>query len=213
MNLPFGLPVIKENVVKKKEKPLESVPVWEHKLAEYRETLEYYKNCLLDYYSKLKEYDKKAKDNQLALVQAALDLTYMKEQDEKMLEILAQIQVAGSGNKTLEFLKELKEGPIDTTLHQLEGIVAAIIDTNLKLEGLDKNVVSRLSELMLELQRQSSYETKQLQMELMGELATMKKSIRRSNALLGFVIAFNIIAVSALAFLILYTLKIIPISI
>lgn len=210
MNLPFGLPIIKENVVKKKEKPLESSLVWEHKLAEYRETLEYYKDCLMDYYGKLKEYDKKAKDNQLTLVQAALDLTYMKEQDERMLEILAQIQVAGSGNKTLEFLKELREGPIDKTLNQLEGIVAAIIETNLKLDGFDKNVVSRLSELMLELQKQSSYETKQLQIELMNELQAMKKSVRKSNALLGFVITFNIIAVSALAFLILYTLEIIP---
>ena len=210
MNLPFGIPMMKENVIKKKANSVEGPAVREQMLIEYRDTLEYYKKCVLEYYCKLQEYDSKVKDHQLTLVQAALDLTYIKEQDAKILEHLAKNQSEASGNKTLEFLKELKDGPIEKTLHQLERIVADIIETNYKLDGMDKNVVNRMSELMMELQNQNSYLTRQLQMEVIPEIKTLPRFVNISRTLLRLVVFFNIIVVSALAFIILYTLKIIP---
>ncbi len=194
MNLPFGLPAVKEIGVKKREGSTESAALYERKLAEYRDTLENYKRCILDYSGKLEGYDRRTVDNQLSIVQTALDLTYLKEQ----------------GDRTIDFLADLKEGPIANTLIQLENLISTIVETNYKLEGLDKNVVNRLSELLLELQKQSIFQNKQLQTELVTSVENLTKSVRKGHILLWFMLIFNILGLSGLAFLVLYTLEIIP---
>jgi hypothetical protein len=194
MNLPFGLPASIEIGVKKRDGSVEAAALYERKLADYRDTLENYKRCILEYAGKLEGYDKRSIDNQLSIVQTALDLTYIKEQ----------------GDETYEFLKDMKEGPINKSLQQLESLITMLVDTNYKLEGLDKNVVNRLSELLLELQKQSIHQNKQLQEELIAGVENLTNSVRKGHVLLGFVIIFNLIGLSGLAFLVLYIMDIIP---
>ena len=194
MNLPFGLPAIKEISVKKREGSSEATASYEKKLAEYRDTLENYKKCILEYSSKLDGFDRRTMDNQLSIVQTALDLTYLKEQ----------------GDKTAELLQDMKEGSMNKTLLQLESLVTAIVDTNYKLEGLDRNVVNRLSELLLELQKQTVYHNKELQSELVERIENLHKTVKTGKVLLGFIMVFNILALSALAFLVLYIMDFLP---
>ena len=194
MNLPFGLPTSIEIGRKKRDGSSEATVLYERKLADYRDTLKYYKRCILEYSSKLEGYDKRTIDNQLSIVNTALDLTYIKEQ----------------GDKTYDFLKDMTEGSINKSLLQLESLITTLVDTNYKLEGLDKNVVNRLSELFLELQKQSVNQNKQLQEELIAEVEKLSKSVKKGHALLWFVIVFNLIGLSGLAFLVLYVMDMIP---
>ena len=194
MNLPFGLPTIKDTVTRKKDESSDMTAFFENKLAEYRDVLEKYRKCILEYSGKLDNYDKRYLDNQLSIVQSAIDITYLKEQTDR----------------TAEQLSELKEGPINQVLSTLQNLVSAILDTNYKLEGLDKNVVNRLSELLLELQKQTINQSRQLQLEFASEIEQLNKKLRKNNTLLGLLMVFSILGLSGLAFIILYIMEIIP---
>jgi hypothetical protein len=194
MNLPFGLPVIKDTAIRRRDDQTEATASYERKLAKYRDTLENYKRCILEYSDKLDGFDRRSMEHQLSIVQTALDLTYIKEQ----------------GDKSIELLEDMKTGQISKTLASLESLTAAMVNTNYQLEGMDKNVVNRLSELLLELQKQSNYQNKQLQTELLDDIERLKKSVKKGHALLWFVLVFNVLGLSALAFLVLYIMEIIP---
>jgi len=194
MSLPFGLPTIVEIGVKKKGGSAESTALYEQKLEKYRDMLENYKKCLVDYSGKLDGYEGRTVDNQLSIVQTALDLTYMKEQSDNIMEALSKS----------------KEDPENKAQTQLEGLTAAMIDVNYKLDGLDKNVVNRLSDFLTELQKQSVFQNKQLQTELFTSIEGLTKSVKRGHGLLWFLMIFNLISLSGIAFLVLYILEIIP---
>jgi hypothetical protein len=185
MNL-FGL--------SKKNLPSDSTILYEQKLVQYRNTLEQYKQCLVEYSGKLEGLEKKHLEDQLSMVQTALDLTYLKEQQDR----------------TRELIGEMKKWPIGKIATDLEGLTATLVETNFKFEGIDKNVVGRLSELQMELQRQTLYHTKQLQLELLDGLKQITKAVKNGNILLWFLMIFSLIGLSGLAFLILYVLEIIP---
>lgn len=196
MNLPFGLPNLKDTVVRKKDDTAEATVLYEHKLAQYRDALENYKKCILEYSSKLESYDKRTLDNQLSIVQTALDITYLKEQ----------------GDKSIELLENMKVGQLNQMLSNLESMVSVVLDTNYKLEGLDKNVVNRLTELLDEQQKQAAFLNKQRQIELLEDNEKLVKTMKRGHILLWLILVFNIFGLSALAFLILYIMDIIPLK-
>jgi hypothetical protein len=194
MNLPFGFPTGKDIIIRKREDLSDTAVLYERKLAEYRDTLENYRKCILDYNGKLEGYDKKSLDSQLSIIQTALDLTYLKEQ----------------GEKTAEFLQNLKEGSIHRIFSQLENLTTALVDTNYQIQGLDKNAVNRLSELIQELQKQSLVYNKQLHTELESSLNNLNNNIQRGNTLLGFIVVLNVLGLSGIVFLVLYIMDIIP---
>jgi hypothetical protein len=198
MNLPFGLPAIKDTYVKKKDDSLEAAIMYEQKLAEYRDALESYKRCILEYSDKLNNYDRRTVDNQLSIVQTALDITYLKEQ----------------GDKSVELLEDMKAVQLNSIISNLDSLIKAIVDTNYKVDGLDKNVVNRLSELMIELQKQILQQDKQLsaqlQSQLTADIEALSRNVKRNQALLWFLFAFSLLGMSGLAFMILYILEIIP---
>lgn len=194
MNMPFGLPVVKEIGIRKRDDQGEATAHYARKLSEYREALEIYRKCILEYSQKLEGYDRRSIDNQLSIVQTALDLTYIKEQEDKIFESL----------------EEMKQGTFAKTLSQMESLLSAILDTNYKLDALDTNVVNRLSELLLELQKQTMLQTKQMETEVAANLEKLTKSVKKGHGLLWFLVVFNILGLGGLAFVILYVLEIIP---
>jgi chromosome segregation ATPase len=208
MNLPFGLTNMKDTFGKRKEESTEAAALYERKLAEYRDALENYKRCILEYSGKLDGYDKRSMDNQLSIVQTALDMTYLKEQGDKTAELLNDVNRLAS--ETSRQLEDMMTGPVAKTSASMESLAASILQTNYKLEGLDKNVVNRLSELLLELQKQVMYQNKQLQAEAMDSIDRLTHTVKKGHAILWFVLAFNLLGLSALAFLILYIMEIIP---
>ena len=194
MNLPFGLLGVKDLGGKKKEEIQEVTATYERKLAEYRDTLEFYKKWLLEYTSSIGGTDRKAVEQSLSSVQAAMDLTYLKEQ----------------GEKTMELIGELGGETVDKLLSELEIVKTALAETGYQLEGLDKNVVNRLSELVIELQKQASAQNKQYQAELTSQVEHLERSVRKGHALVWFLFVFNLMSISGIVFIILYILEIIP---
>lgn len=193
MNLPFGLPIVKDLGIKRREETKEITAMYEHKLAEYRDTLEYYKK-LLEYSDKLEENDRKSLDKKYAGVQAAMDLTYLKEQ----------------GEKTIELIEDMNKSTISNIMTELEKLNIALLNTNENLEGIDKNVINRLSELLIELQKQNSFQYKQYQSDITAHMGDLEHRVKKGHALLWFLFVFNLISISGIVFLILYSLEIIP---
>jgi uncharacterized protein YicC (UPF0701 family) len=194
MNLPFGLPNAKDRGNKMKENAKDVTTTYEHKLAEYRSTLENYRKWILEYSDKCEEYEHRIGVNKLNGVQTAMDLTYIKEQ----------------GDKTMELIEDLDKIKFNSIMLELENLKAVMEKTGENLDGIDKNVVNRISELLIELQKQNTFLCKQYQEENTAGLQALDRRIRRGHAVLWFVFIFNLISISGIAFLILYVLEIIP---
>lgn len=202
MNLPFGLPAIRETSGKRKDDTSEIAAYYDRKLAEYKDVLEKYKNILFEYASRLDGYDKRSMDNQLSIVQTALDLTYLKEQGDR---------IADQGEKLEALIKELKESNPESGLASgMENLATSVLDANNKLDGLDKNVVNRLSELLIELQKQSVYQSRQLQSEMAADVDRLKKAVRRGHTLNWVLFLFSVLSVSGIVVIGLYIMDIIP---
>lgn len=193
MNLPFGLPVMKDLGLKRREETKEITAMYEHKLAEYRDTLEYYKR-LLEYTDKLEENERRSVDKKFSGLQTAMDLTYLKEQSDKMMEMM----------------EDASKGTLNKIMVELDQLNIALTNTSVSLEGLDKNVINRLSELLIELQKQNSIQYKQYQTDLTDHMNELERRVKKGNALLWFLFVFCLISISGTAFLILYALGIIP---
>ena len=194
MNLPFGLPNVKETALRRYYETAEVTALYEHKLAEYRDILESYKKCILEYSDKLDGYDKRSMNNQLSIVQMALDMTYLKEQ----------------GDKTIELLSVKNTDTSDMILKTLVDITASMTDTKDNLDSLDKNVVNRLSELVLELQRQSVEHNRLLQAEVLTGMDKLTRKVKRGNILLWFFVIINLLTLGTVAFFGLYYFDMIP---
>ncbi len=194
MNMSFGLPNSKERGNKMKESTKVITTAYEQKLTEYRNTLENYKKWLLEYSDKCEEYEHRIGVQKLNGVQAAMDLTYIKEQGEKLMELM----------------EDLDKVKVNSIMLELEKLKAVLETTGDNLEGVDKNVVNRISELLIELQKQNTLLNKQYQEEYITGLQALDRRVRRGHALLWFVFVFNLIGISGIAFLILYVLEIIP---
>jgi hypothetical protein len=194
MNLPFGLPNMKETIVRKKDETTEAAALYERKLREYRDTLETYKNCIEEYSGKLEIIDKKSLEEQLSVVQTALDITYLKEQ----------------ADKSLEMMEEIKEDTLVKLQTALEGLTTAVLDANYKLEGLDKNVVNRLSEFMIEMQKQSASQNRQWKKELQDEIDLVNDSVKRNHSLVIFLIVLNALGLSGILFLVMVVMGVFP---
>lgn len=194
MNLPFGLSNMRDMGNKMKDEAKEITATYEHKLAEYRDTLENYRKWLIDYSDRNEEYEHKRGGRKLNDIQTAMDLTYLKEQ----------------GEKTMEFIEDLDKIKINNIMLELEKLNLLLVAANESLEGVDKNIVNRISELLIELQKQSLLQIKQNQENLSTEIFTLDRRVRRGHALLWFLLVFNVIGISGIAFLILYVLEMIP---
>lgn len=236
MNLPFGLPIVKETNIRRKDVSSAVVVQYERKLAEYKEVLENYKNYMKEYSSRLEGYERKFKDNQLANVQTAIDMTYLKEQGDKTVELLYTLK-AGTSNRTVIGLDTITDALADIHIkletlskhmnaldekinHADKNLLTTAINIGTmdksmetvvsNMEGLDKNVVNRLSELLLELQKQTVYQNRQLQTELITDMQKINQTVKKGRTLLWFILIFNFFGICSIAFLVMYYLEVIP---
>lgn len=196
MNLfPFTVPGLKDStIIKKREIDQVAATKYREKLAEYRETLESYKKFIEEHNKKQYYSSKSSLEHNVTYVQLSLDLTYIKEQ----------------GDRILEQLEDMKNQQNNYILIQIENLMAAIVETNLKLEALDnKNMVGHLTEILMELQKQSLYQLRQVETGLWNRMDHLEKSIKGSKRLLWFLIILNFIGIGGLTFTILYILDVI----
>lgn len=203
----FGLSGNKESQGKKRNGEYKSMARYEQKLSEYRDTLERYKKCILEYAGKFDGIDKKSMENQLSAAQMEADLVCVRDLGERIAGILDEfITVSADHNKDKDD-RLLAQG--DKVLGQLENLMATVIETNYKMDGVDKNVVSRLSEILLELQKQTLFQYKQNLTEIQSRMDSLTKSVKRGRVWVILSFILQLLGLSALAFIILYLLEII----
>ncbi len=213
---PFSIPGIKVTEVKRRDVRDQSLQQQEgrtarykQKLSDYEDTLERYLSCIKDYEERLEELGRKPADNQLSIVQAAMDLKSIKEQGRDLLGLVEELRSengAGAQELTGKLLAQDKK-----VSEHLEGLFTTLIDINYKLEGLDKDAVNRLSEVMIELQKQTLYFYKQNNMELQTNYDALTKSVKKNRRMLIMLFVFQILGLGAMTFVILYLLEIISI--
>ena len=188
--MPFGLPSAKED--KSKRNPsTEAIIQLERRIAEYKDTVENYKKCLSEYKEKLDGYDKMVIDNHLSNAQRALELTYLKEQ----------------GEKTIDLLGEVQSDSLKRTLANLDILSGAVSEANNKIDGLDKNVVNRLSEMIIELQKQGVYQNKQIETDITANIDKLSRKVKAGNIVLWISLLINLLCFSGLAVFVIYYLR------
>lgn len=204
---PFSMPGNKEAGGKKRDEENLSSAKFEQKLSEYRDTLEKYRHCIANYAGKFDGIDKRSMDNQLSITQIERDLAYIKDLGEKMTDLLEELMAIADTKANDNDSKVLAQG--DKMLGQIESLTAAIIETNYKMDGMDKNVIGRLSDILLELQKQTLFQYKQNMTEIQTSLGNLTKAVKRNKVwgILSFIL--QILGLGALAFIILYLLEII----
>ncbi len=201
-----NMPATKNFASLKKEQTM----MYEKKLQEYEETLDKYQSCIHQYLERLEELNRRTAEkpeNQISLVQAAVDLTYIKEQGKELRDLVEELRESGDRSNLEQFNKILTQG--NKAAEQQESLLTTLIETNYKLEGLDKNVVTRFTDVQVELQKQTLFQYKQNQTELQSRMDTVAKSVKRNRLLLWLVITFQFLGLGAMTFIILYLLEII----
>ncbi|HKL80051.1 MAG TPA: hypothetical protein VJ888_06410 [Mobilitalea sp.] len=204
---PFVTPNNKETGAKKRNNESQSAVRYEQKLAEYSEALDQYKKCIQEYSIRLEDFNKKPAESKYFVSQAEPELAFIKKQGDSMLELLAEMR-AESDSKASEQANKLVQSN-KVIEQQQESLTATLIDTNYKLEGLDKNVIGRISEVLVELQKQNLYAYKQNHAEMQANLDRISKAVKRGKVLSWFMFAFQVLSLGGIAFIILYLLEII----
>lgn len=212
MNLPFVLPARKDAAPRKKEEAVKQGSslelILERKLEQYRDNLEEYKRCIGEYSAKLDSYEKSASDNRLAYVQTAQEFNYLKEQEEKTVDLIYDLHRMAEEIKT-EINNKSQSG-IENTTASLENLKFKMEDLKLKMDGLDKTVISKMSELLLEMQKQTVYQNKQNQTELTSYLETLTQKVKKNQILLWISFILNLFGLGAFILMVLYIMEIIP---
>ena len=114
------------------------------------------------------------------------------------------------GDRTIELIDDMNKGTINRIMQELERLDILLTEANENVNGLDKNTVNRISELLIELQKQTAHQNKQYQTELSAKMDRLEQRVKKGHALLWFLFIFNLISISGIAFLILTILDIIP---
>jgi chromosome segregation ATPase len=241
---------VKENFGKKHHTE-EVIAQLGHRLEGYKDALESSKKVLLDYRKKLEEFSRQFTENQLSNVQTALDITYLKEYEEKMSQDILYLKEHGEkvkqdisylkergekdsqdilylggraektsqdivylreqGDKTIDVLNEIKTDSLKEVLVNIDVITQELAEVNEKIEGLDKNVVNRLSEQILGFQKQNVYQMKQIETELTTNIEELTRKMKQGNITLFFFIGLNVMTLGALVVFILYFMGFLPV--
>jgi methyl-accepting chemotaxis protein len=176
----------------------------EKKLSEYSRLLDRFKECISEYTGIYDEISKKAADSQLTSVQLAVDITRIKDMIKKLASLLEE----ASDKADYESIDKLT-AQNDKIMEQIESLTASIIEVHYKLEGVDKNAVNRLSDILIELQKQTLNQYKQNMAEIQESYEKLRKSVVKNRVwgVLSFVL--QLIGLGGIAFIILYLLEII----
>lgn len=186
---PFGIGGIRDTDRRDKEASLKEAALLERRLAEYREELYRFNHCLDGYAQMLDEYGKVLPESTDKLSAAGIDAAYLKEQGERALKLLEEMQE-----------ENVSMNKIPATLDSLSITMAVLGDS---IKGMDRDIVNRLSEQMVELQKQSLFQYNLQNTEHNDELRSLKKKVQGGNRLLWVLFILLLINMTALAYILL----------
>lgn len=173
---------------------------YEGLLLQYKDLLRHYKQTLEKHIQELPLVDNYASEGQLYISQ----LSQLREQSEKMILLLEELK-----QRDEDAMYELDKTIIDNgkqILDQMESLLATIIETNYKLEELDKSLLNKMTANFEELQKQFLHQIKENQALLHENQLMLHRKVKGNRIFLWIIFIFQIIGMGGLAFIILYLL-------
>ena len=147
----------------------------EQELYRLGKILDEYQNALEEYSSTIKEYS-----DRLGY--------YEKNTKEKQL-------ASAITSLDITYLKE--QG--DKNAEQLDAMAAALTDANTAVNSLDRNVVNRISELLLELQKQELNQSNQKHEEMLKAIDSLTRAVKEGGHY-GYCCSSNLFSVGLCVF-------------
>ncbi|NLJ96950.1 MAG: hypothetical protein GX321_07315 [Clostridiales bacterium] len=169
-------------------------------LLHYKDLLHRYKQTLERYMQNLPPTQEPRREGHMSTSQ----LSQLKDQNERILLLLEELK-----NRESEIMSELDNNILNSSkkiVEQMDNLLATNIETNYKLDELDKRVVSNVTANFVELQKQLLYQLNEKQAQLFESNQILHRKIRTNRVLLWILIIFQTIGLGALAFIILYLL-------
>lgn len=165
-------------------------------VARYKELLNRYIKTMEEYTQRLRFMDNRPNDTQVSFVQTAMELTKINNQSEEILLILEEIKQKGNGWSQEQSEEVLEQGR--KAIDQIESLMATIIETNYKLEEMDKALINNLTSLL--------YQIREEQNILQEKHLKLHKTVKGNRGFLWMLFIVQLIGIGGLAFIILYLL-------
>lgn len=193
----FPLSKNKENLEQSKDRN-------DMRLAQYKDTLKRYKQSMEEYTQRLRAINNYPVDSQITLVQTEIQLSQIKNQSEGILLILEEIKLQNAGWSQEQSEEVLSQGK--KSLDLMESLMATIIETNYKLEDMDKRLINNLTAVLSELHKQLLMQICEKHDELSESYLKLQKTVKGNRGFLWMLFILQFIGLGALAFIILYLL-------
>ncbi|NLO08796.1 MAG: hypothetical protein GX129_02890 [Clostridiales bacterium] len=172
------------------------------RLAQYKEVLKRYRQSMEEYIHRLGEIDNQPDGSQISLVQTSMQLSQIQNQSEEILLILEEMRQKGSAWSQVQSEETQNQGR--KALDQIESLMTTVIETNYKLEDLDKRLINNLSTVLMELHKQLLYQIKEENKVLGENYLKLQKKVRGNRGLLWVLFIFQFLMLGGIAFIILY---------
>lgn len=171
-------------------------------LEQYKEILKMYKQCMEEYIQRLSLVEIHPGSGQTSPVQTAMQLSQIKNQSEEILMLLEEIR-----EKDDSLLEEQNEEAFNQgkkVLDQIESLTATMIETNYRLEEMDKRLINNLTSTLSEMQQQMINQSSTKLAEIQESHLKLQKKVRGNRGFLWLLFVMQLIGLGALAFIILY---------
>ena len=172
------------------------------RIAQYKEVLKRYRQSMEEYINKLGSIDNQPDSRQISLVQTSMQLSQIQNQSEEILLILEEMRQKGGDWSQVQ--KEEAYSQERNALDHIESLMTTVIETNYKLEELDKRLINNLSVVISELHNQLLNQIKEENIGLRDNLLKLQKKVKGNRGFLWMLFIMQFISLGALAFIILY---------
>ncbi|MDD4112477.1 MAG: hypothetical protein PHC56_05540 [Herbinix sp.] len=172
------------------------------RLAQYKEVLKRYRQSMEEYIHRLGQIDNNPDGRQISLVQTSMQLSQIQNQSEEILLILDEMKQKGTDWSQVQ--DEESQSQERKTIDQIESLMATVIETNYKLEELDKRLINNLSTVLSDLHKQLLVQIKEENTGIRDNYLKLQKKVNGNKGLLWVLFILQFISLGALAFIILY---------
>lgn len=152
------------------------------------------------------DYIKARNDIRLArfkeMLKTSTQLSQIQNQNEEILLLLEKMR-----NKEADLSHKQDKGAQDQekkNTDQIESLVASVIETNYKLEDIDKRLVNNISAVISEFQNRLILQNKDENIGLQDNYLKLYKKVKGNRIFLWVLFLLQLIALGGLAFVILY---------
>lgn len=172
------------------------------RLAQYKEVLKRYRQSMEEYIHRLGQIDNQPDGRQISLVQTSMQLTQIQNQSEEILLILEEMRQKGSDWSQVHNEEAQNQGR--KALDQIESLMTTVIETNYKLEELDKRLINNLTTVLSELHKQLIFHIKEENTVLSENYLKLQKKVKGNRGLLWVLFILQFLALGGIVFIILY---------